>query len=140
MGVRSLGAVEAKTIFEHLAQTGRPGLWLAISVVLRCWAVIPSVVGLVGIYPTFPERVDHRIRVARPSPAGATTAEWRRGLWILKLGRGGAQGQGGAGGARIVVGRVARIVVAGRVARIVIAGGVTWVISVVVGAVAAVAV
>src|SRR5215469_12312545 len=115
--------------------------------------VTPSEVGLVGINPTFPERVDHRIRVARISTAGTATADRRPWVAIDLLGQGGARVvrivEVGAGGAHIGVGRVARIVGAGRVARIVVvggvarivvAGGVAWVISVVVGAVAAVAV
>src|SRR5215472_8725542 len=77
-------------------------------------AVTPSEVGLVGINPTFPERVDHRIRVARISTAGAATADWRPWVAIDLLGQGGARVarivEVGAGGAHIVVGRVARIV------------------------------
>ena len=80
---------------------GASGLWLAISAALpapRClwclWrschvrAVTPPVVGVFVINPTFSGRVDHQIRVARVSTAGAATADWRP--WIPLLGPGGA--------------------------------------------------
>ena len=99
-GVRSLWVAEAKMNLST-RPARPPGLRLAVSAFFvvprgrpfRCRAVTPSEVGLVAINPTFPKRVYHRVRVAGISTPGAATAEWRCGLWIHKLGPGGARRQ-----------------------------------------------
>ena len=87
-------SLRVEMIFEHLARTGRSGsavsgLFVVPALRCRVRAVIPTGVA-VGIYPTFPERVDHRSRVARLSTAGAAAADWRP-WWIGILGPGGTQ-------------------------------------------------